>query len=404
MTILNHRGRLSELGLAAAGALIVMLPLAARAEEAAKPAPAAVLQGPAVSIFSASRADVSEVVQVTGTLAPREDVLVAPEVEGLGVAEILVDVGDKVEKGQVLARLNRDALDAQVAQFDAQLAKGDASKAQGEAQLAQAKANRLQAAKSLDRTEALKAKGFATTASLDQSQASSAVNDALVEAADKAIDVTIATRKATVAQKDQVMWKIGRTDVRAPSAGIVSQRNIRLGQIGSSASGAMFRIIENGDIELEAELPDVSMPRISKDMPVAVLPAGMTEPVQGIVRLIEPEIDKATRLGKIRIALKHDDRLRIGASASGSIEIGRKTGITLPLAAVSYDKDGAYVQMVKDNLVHTQRITVGLRGGKLIEIANGVAVGDQVIARAGTFVRDGDRVRPVPASLQEASQ
>ena len=74
------------------------------------------------------------------------------------------------------------------------------------------------------------------------------------------------------------------------------------------------------------------------------------------------------------------------------------------MAAVSYDKDGAYVQMVKDNRVHTQRITVGLRGAKLIEIASGVAVGDQVVARAGTFVRDGDRVRPVPASLVEASQ
>ena len=387
------------------GALIAVAATPGFAEDAAKPqASVAALQGPAVSIFTAARADVSEVVQVTGSLAPREDVLVAPEVEGLGVAEILVDIGDTVEKGQVLARLNRDTLDADVAQFDAQLAQGDASKAQAEAQLAQAKANRLQAAKSLDRTEILKAKGFATTASLDQSQASSAVNDALVAAAGKAIDVTIANRKATEAQKSQVMWKIGRTEVRAPSAGIVSQRNIRLGQIASSGSGAMFRIIENGDIELEAELPDISMPRIAKDMAVAVQPAGMSETVKGTVRLIAPEIDKTTRLGKIRVALKHDDRLRIGASASGSIEIGRNTGVTLPVAAVSYDKDGAYVQMVKDNRIHTQRITVGLRGAKLIEIASGVAVGDQVVARAGTFVRDGDRVRPVPASLVEASQ
>lgn len=375
------------------------------AEDAAKAAPpAAALQGPAVSIFTAARSDVSELVQVTGTLTPREEVLVSPEVEGLGVAEILVDIGDKVEKGQVLARLNRDTLDAQVAQFDAQLAQGDASKAQAEAQLAQAKANRLVASKSLDRTEVLKAKGFATTATLDQSQASSAVNDALVDAAAKAIDVSVANRKATVAQKDQVLWKIGRAEVRAPSAGIVSQRNVRLGQIGSSAGTAMFRIIADGDVELEAELPDVSMPRIAKGMAVAVSPAGMAEPILGTVRLISPEIDKATRLGKIRVALKQDERLRIGGSASGSIEIGHTTAVTLPVAAVSYDKDGAYVQMVKDNRIHTQRVTVGLRGNKLVEMATGVAVGDQVVARAGTFVRDGDRVRPVAASMLEASQ
>lgn len=402
MSVHPRNGRL---GVVAIGLLLLSLPAFALAEEPAKPATtAAALQGPAVSIFTAATADVSEVIQVTGTLVPREDVLVAPEVEGLGVSEILVDVGDTVEKGQVLAQLNRDTLDAQIAQFDAQLAQGDASKAQAEAQLAQAKANRLQAAKSLDRTEALKAKGFATTATLDQSQTSSLVNDALVLAAAKAIDVAIANRKATVAQKDQVLWRIGRTEIRSPSAGIVSQRNVRLGQIGSSATNAMFRIIENGDIELEADVPDVSMPRIAKQMPVGVRPAGMTETVQGTVRLIAPEIDKATRLGKVRIALKYDERLRIGASASGFIEIGRKTAVTLPVAAVSYDKDGAYVQLVKDNRVKTQRVTVGLRGGKLAEIASGVAIGDQVVARAGTFVRDGDRVRPVAAPSEEASQ
>jgi len=401
MSLLTHRARIVLLTL---GLLAVTLPVSGLAEDVKPALPTAILQGPAVSIFIASTADVSEVVQVTGTLVPREDVLVAPEVEGLGVAEILVDIGDTVKKGQVLARLNRDTLEALVAQFDAQLAQGDASKAQAEAQLAQAKANKLQSEKALDRTEALKAKGFATTASLDQSQTSSAVNDALVSAADRAIDVTVANRKAIVAQKDQVLWKIGRTEIRAPSAGMVSQRNIRLGQIGSSASGAMFRIIENGDIELEAELPDIAMPRITKAMPVSVQPAGMTETVPGMVRLISPEIDKTTRLGKIRIALTHDDRLRIGASASGSIEIGRKTGVTVPLAAISYDKDGAFVQLVKDNRVHTQRVTLGLRGGKLAEIASGLSVGDQVVARAGTFVRDGDRVRPVPASLEEASQ
>jgi HlyD family secretion protein len=380
------------------GVLLVAAPGLAQAEDAAKPAPAAALQGPAVSVFTAARAEVSELVQITGTLIPREEVLVSPEVEGLGVSEVLVDIGDKVEKGQVLARLNKDTLDAQVAQYDAQLAQGDASKAQAEAQLAQAKANRLLAGRALDRTEALKAKGFATTATLDQGQASAAVNDALVDAAKKSIDVTVASRKATQAQKDQVLWRIGRAEVRSPSDGVVSQRNVRLGQIGSSAGNAMFRIIENGDVELEAELPDVSLPRVAKGMPVVVLPAGLTEPLTGTVRLIAPEIDKATRLGKIRVALKQDERLRIGGSASGTIEIGRKTAVTLPIAAVSYDKDGAYVQLVKDNRIKTMRVTVGLRGAQLVEVATGLEVGDQVVARAGTFVRDGDKVRPVPAA------
>ena len=166
----------------------------------------------------------------------------------------------------------------------------------------------------------------------------------------------------------------------------------------------MFRIIADADIELEADVPDTSLPRLRKGMMVSVIPAGMTEAVQGTIRLKSPEIDKATRLGHVRIALAHDDRLAIGASARGSVEIGRKKGVTLPLSAVSYDKTGAYVQVVKENIVRTQRVEVGLRGAQKAEIASGLTAGDQVIARAGTFVRDGDRVKPVAAPAQEASQ
>ena len=365
----------------------------------------AIIEGPTVSVVTAGESEVAEQILVTGTLVPREEVLVTPEIDGQGVSEILVEVGDMVTKGQVLARLNRDTLDVQMAQFKAQLAQADASKAQADASVAQAKANKIQAAKSLDRTLALKGKGFATAAKLDQDQSSASVSDAQLESAVRSIDVAIANKKATEAQRDQILLKIGYTEVRAPSAGLISQRNIRLGQIGSMAAPLpMFRIIADADIELEADVPDTSLPRLRKGMTVSVIPAGMTEAVQGTIRLKSPEIDKATRLGHVRIALAHDDRLAIGASARGSVEIGRKKGVTLPLSAVSYDKTGAYVQVVKENIVRTQRVEVGLRGVQKAEIVSGLTAGDQVIARAGTFVRDGDRVKPVAAPAQEATQ
>ena len=106
----------------------------------------------------------------------------------------------------------------------------------------------------------------------------------------------------------------------------------------------------------------------------------------------------------MRVALKHDDRLAIGASARGTIEIGRRSGVTLPLSAVSYDKAGAFAQVVKDNQVHTQRLTIGLLGNQTAEVTSGLAAGDLVISRAGTFVREGDRVRPMTAPAQEATQ
>lgn len=386
-------------------ALALLAALATTANAASDPPKTSAAEGPTVSVVTAATGEVAEQIIVTGTLVPREEVLVTPEIDGQGVSEILVEVGDHVDKGQILAKLNRDTLDVQIAQFKAQLAQNDAARAQAEASVAQAKANKINAEHALDRTMALKGKGYATAAKLDQDQSSASVTDAQLESAIRSIDVAIANKKATEAQQDQIVWKIGRTDVRAPRAGLISQRNVRLGQVGSMAAPLpMFRIIAEADIELEADVPDISMPRIRKGMAAGVQPAGMTENVVGTVRLKSPEIDKATRLGKVRIALAHDDRLAIGGSARGSIEIGRNKGVTLPLSAVSYDKTGAYVQVVKENIVHTQRIVVGLHGTESVEITSGLVAGDQVIARAGTFVRDGDRVRPVAAPVQEAAQ
>ena len=374
------------------------------AADATKTTPAAASDGPTVSVVTATNGEVAEQIVVTGSLVPREELQVTTEIEGLGVAEILVDEGDHVSKGQVLARLNRDTLEVQMAQFAAQLAQADAAAAQAVAQVAQAKATRLQTSHALDRTSTLKGKGYATAAQLDTDTSAASVAEAQLTSAEKSVDVAAANKRAIEAQRDQILWRIGRSEIRAPADGIVSQRNIRLGQVGSALSAPMFRIIANADIELEAEIPDISMPRISKGMTVFVQPAGFLDPVPGTVRLISPEIDKATRLGRVRVALKHDDRLAIGASARGTIEIGRRTGVTLPLSAVSYDKAGAYAQVVKDNIVATRRLTIGLLGSKSAEVVSGLVAGDLVIARAGTFVRDGDRVRPMPMAVQEATQ
>ena len=394
----------SRVLLIAAVVLIGPLLKAAVAEDAAKRGKSAVSDGPTVSVVAAGTGEVIEQIIVSGTLVPREELQVTTEIEGLGVAEILADEGDRVAKGQVLARLNRGSLDVQIAQFAAQIAQSDAATAQAEAQVAQAKANQIMDARALDRAEALHTKGFATAATLDQAEATSGVADAQLESALKAVESAKANRKAVEAQRDQILWRIGRTEIRAPAEGTVSARNVRLGQVGSAAALPMFRIIADSDIELEAEIPDISMPRVSKGMDVGALPAGFVDAVPGTVRLISPEIDKTSRLGHVRIALKHDARLAIGASARGTIEIGKRTGVTLPLSAVSYDKSGPYAQVVRDNVVTTQRLTIGLLGAKIAEIVSGLKAGDMVIARAGTFVRDGDRVHPMALPVQEATQ
>src|SRR5207244_4369862 len=106
-----------------------------------------------------------------------------------------------------------------------------------------------------------------------------------------------------------------------------------------------------------------------------------------------PEVDRATRLGKVRIALPKDAGVRIGSFARGTLELARRTGVAVPLAAVVHANDGPRLQVVTDNKVETRRVRVGLSADGFVEIADGLKAGDAVVARAGSFLRDGDLVR-----------
>ena len=126
--------------------------------------------------------------------------------------------------------------------------------------------------------------------------------------------------------------------------------------------------------------------------------------VEGTVRLVSPEIDKATRLGRVRIYLGDNPALRVGAFARGTVEVAKSRGLAVPASAVLYEPEGALVQVVRNNRVETQRIVPGLAAGALVEVRKGLSEDDVVVARSGTFLRDGDAVRPVFADKARLSE
>jgi HlyD family secretion protein len=194
--------------------------------------------------------------------------------------------------------------------------------------------------------------------------------------------------------------KLARTEIKAPRGGIVSRRTARLGATASMlpTTEPLFRIIADGAVELEAQVAEVELPGLGVGQAVAVTPAGAKEALAGTIRLISPEVDKASRLGRVRVALDGNPPVAIGTFARGVIETGRKRAVTLPLSAITYARSGASVQSVKDGKVATKPVTLGLVGHGRAEIAAGLAEGETVVARAGTFVRDGDLVTPVAAN------
>jgi HlyD family secretion protein len=371
---------------------------AAPTANAADPAPVAAPRPPSVSIATAASGTLAETILLTGTLVARDEVMVGAEIDGLAITELLAEEGDKVTRGQVLARLSRDMLDAQFAQNAAALSRALAAIAQARNQIAEAEATARQADAAFARARSLEERGNTTAETLEQREAASLVARARVSVAEDALRLAQADKELTEAQRQEIQVRLARTEIKAPAAGTISRRDARLGALVSSVAEPLFRIIGAGTIEVEADVPEISLARLRVGQKALVRPAGMREPVSARVRLVSPEVNRTSRLGRVRLWVDRVPGLAVGAFARGTVEVDRRDGTLVPLSAVLYRLDGAIVQVVRDGVVETRSVTLGLKADAKAEIRKGIDPGEQVIAISGTFVRDGDRVTPVPLS------
>lgn len=374
---------LSALSLAGAGAALGQTPAVK-----AGPLP------PSVTVASADEREIVERAVVTGTLVPRDEVLVAPEIEGLRITEVLVEEGAVVKQGQVLARLSRDILETQLAQNTASLSRAEAAIAQARSQILQSEAAQVEANAALDRSRALMRGGNTTEAVLEQRVSAARVAEGRLAASRDALRMAEADRAAAQAQRQELQVRLARTEIRAPAPGVISRKSARLGASATAVGEPLFRIIANGEIELEGEVTELQLPRIREGAP-AQIAGDSGRIIEGKVRNVFPEVDRATRLGKVRIALPKDPALRIGSFARGNVEIARRTGVAVPVASVVYGVDGATVLAVVEDRVQARRVKPGLSAAGFVQVTEGLAAGERVVARAGSFLRDGDLVRPV---------
>jgi HlyD family secretion protein len=256
----------------------------------------------AVTVVAAKRMCFADTLQVTGVLAPRNEILVRPEREGLQIAQVLVQPGESVTSGKILARL---------------------------------------------------------TTGEGQDAASGVV-------------------------------------VRAPAAGVVTSASAVIGSMASAQAEPLFRIAGQGEMELLAEVPVRTLARLAVDQSAKVEIIGVGE-LPGKVRLFSGGINPTTQLGQVRIFVGSDSRLRTGAFGRATVQIGQRCAPAIPLSAVLYGPGGAVVQVARSGRIETRRVLVGLLDKGQAEVREGLAEGEMVVARAGAFLRDGDRVRAVTA-------
>ncbi len=246
-----------------------------------------------------------------------------------------VEVGAWVEKGQVLSRLSRSALELKKSQLEAQLAAAEASIAQAEAQQIEAKATSDQAQRSKDRAATLAERGMTAKSAAEQADANAEAAAARVSAAAQASRAATAQRKLVDAQIADVDLQLARTEIKAPVAGIIVQRNANIGAIASAAGQPMFVILRDGLLELHADVAEQDVLRIKVGQHAEIRVAGVQTPIAGTVRLIEPTINTTSRLGRVRIGIDDPSQVKWGMFADAVIHVAEHDALVVPVSALA---------------------------------------------------------------------
>lgn len=330
---------------------------------------------PEVTVIIPGTTAVAQTITASGSIAARRDSAVGVQGEGGRITAVLVDAGQRVSKGQILARIDN----AVQTQTSNQLAAAVRS-AQADASLAES---------NLKRAQALVGRGFISKADIDLRTATR--------------DGAVARVGVASAQLAENNARIERLNVRAPADGLILARTVETGQI-VSPSAVLFRIAEGAVLEMRALVAEQDMVFLRPGMTALVTPVGSSQEYRGKVWLLDPVIDNVSRQGIARIALPYSPGLRVGAFAKTRITAGEATRPILPQSAVQADEKGSYVMIVgPDNKVERRSITVGTVGDQGVAIASGLNGTEKVVASAAAFLRAGEKIAPVTAKAVAAS-
>jgi HlyD family secretion protein len=302
-----------------------------------------------VTVVEAQRKTLDDNINVVGAIVPRENVVVIAELTGRRIREVYADVGDSVRKGQKLALLDSESLHIQTQGL------------QSEYERTRDEYGRIQTMLS-----------------------SGAVSRELASQKQAAFEVARS-------HWEDAKLSVQRALVVAPTDGLIYQRSAAIGGL-TNGNDPLFSIAKDGEVEMEASVPEAMVGRLKPSLPVALEVAGSPAREKGSVRLITPRVDSASRTAGVRIRFSREDAAPVGAFCEASITLAQVGGLMLPGAALQQDTRGPYVWTVgAENKVVRTPVTVVTRtpDGVLVDEAIGTA---RVVAKAGSFLKDGDIV------------
>jgi len=314
-----------------------------------------------------------QTLSASGAVAAWEEVVISPETGGLRIAELAVNVGQRVAKGQLLVLLADETVRAELAKQ--------------EALVAQAQASLQQAVGNLKRAQAVDVAGAIAPQKLDEYQASEATARA-----------SLASSRADL---QSARLKLAQTRIVAPDAGIVASKSGIVGNV-AGAGTELYRLIRQGRIEWRAELDAQQLAAVRPGQPAQVeLPGGQA--VNGKVWLVSPTLSTSTGRGIAYVSLPADGAAKVGVFVSGKIELATQPAVTLPEAAVILRDGRSYVYLVgNDRKAASRPVITGRRQDGRVEIVSGLDGASRVVAKGGAFLSDGAVVSVVAAAASSS--
>jgi HlyD family secretion protein len=326
-----------------------------------------------VTLTQTQRATLATGVQANGNIAAWQEAIVGAEANGARLAEVRVNVGDVVKRGQVLATFAPEMIQADLAQSKATMAEAEAT-------LAEATAN-------AQRARELQASGALSAQQINQYLTGERTAQARVQA----------LRAASKVQQ----LRLAQTQVLAPDSGVISARSATVGAV-VPAGMELFKLIRQGRLEWRAEVAANELSQLKPGMVARVTTAGGAT-VNGTVRMVAPTVDANTRNGLVFVDLPQPGPAKSGMFARGEFDIGSSAALTLPQSAVLLRDGFTYVfKVAGDNKVVQAKVTVGRRVGDRIEVTAGVEPTARVVASGGAFLADGDTVKVVDSGVAAA--
>ena len=330
-----------------------------------------------VTVAKPEATELTLTLAANGNVAAWQEASVGSESTGLRLAEVRVNVGDEVKKGQLLAVFSPETVRADIAQ--------------SRASLAEARATAADAAGNAARARTLQATGALSQQQINQYQTAEQTAKARVEAAE------------AVLAAQEVRGR--NTQVLAPDDGVISSRTATVGSV-VAAGTELFRLIRQGRLEWRAEVTSAELSRIAVGTTAFVVSASGAQ-VRGKVRSIAPTVDPQTRAALVYVDLpnvQQNTGIKAGMFARGDFELGRSSAPTVPQSSI-VPRDGFNNVFVlqPDNRVAQLKVQTGRRVGERVEITSALPEGAQIVVQGAGFLNDGDLVRVVAAAAPAAA-